>query len=49
MRGRELLVTVHPSYILRLPDTAAKERETRAFEADMALVLETVPELALAA
>ncbi|MCQ0988650.1 UdgX family uracil-DNA binding protein [Jiella marina] len=44
----KLLVTVHPSYILRLPDQAAKERETKAFEADMALALETVPELALA-
>ncbi|MCB8839629.1 UdgX family uracil-DNA binding protein [Aurantimonas sp. VKM B-3413] len=45
----KLLVTVHPSYILRLPDAVSKERETRAFEADMALVLETVPELAAAA
>ncbi|MEX6506021.1 UdgX family uracil-DNA binding protein [Jiella sp. M17.18] len=44
-----LLVTVHPSYILRLPDAAAKARETEAFEADMALVLKTVPELAVAA
>jgi len=44
----KLLVTVHPSYILRLPDQASKDRETEAFEADMALVLKTVPELALA-
>ncbi|MDY8111013.1 UdgX family uracil-DNA binding protein [Fulvimarina sp. 2208YS6-2-32] len=43
-----LLVTVHPSYILRLPDKAAQERERGAFQADMALVLRTVPELALA-
>ncbi len=43
----QLLVTVHPSYILRLPDQAAKDRETKAFQADMALVLETVPELAV--
>ncbi|MBP0617618.1 UdgX family uracil-DNA binding protein [Jiella mangrovi] len=43
----QLLVTVHPSYILRLPDQAAKDRETQAFQADMALVLETVPELAV--
>ena len=43
----KLLVTVHPSYILRLPDEAAKVRETEAFRADMALVLETVPELAV--
>mgnify|MGYP003645607513 CR=1 FL=1 len=45
--GTKLLVTVHPSYILRLPDEAAKARETEAFQADMALVLETVPELAV--
>ncbi|HEX2019032.1 MAG TPA: UdgX family uracil-DNA binding protein, partial [Aurantimonas sp.] len=44
-----LLVTVHPSYILRLPDAAAKARESEAFNADMALVRRTVPELALAA
>lgn len=43
----KLLVTVHPSYLLRLPDEAAKARETEAFQADMALVLETVPELAV--
>ncbi|WAP71139.1 UdgX family uracil-DNA binding protein [Jiella pelagia] len=43
----QLLVTVHPSCILRLPDQAAKDRETKAFQADMALVLETVPELAV--
>ena len=41
------LVTVHPSYILRLPDKATQEREREAFHADMALVRETVPELAL--
>ncbi|MEN3792740.1 UdgX family uracil-DNA binding protein [Fulvimarina sp. MAC3] len=41
------LVTVHPSYILRLPDAAAQEREREAFQADMGLVLKTVPELAL--
>jgi probable DNA metabolism protein len=44
-----LLVTVHPSYILRLPDAEAKARESEAFNADMALVRRTVPELALAA
>ncbi|MER0239521.1 UdgX family uracil-DNA binding protein [Fulvimarina sp. MAC8] len=41
------LVTVHPSYILRLPDATAQEREREAFHADMELVLKTVPELAL--
>jgi DNA polymerase len=45
----KLLVTVHPSYILRLPDAAAQARESAAFNADMALVRATVPELALAA
>ncbi|NDV86047.1 UdgX family uracil-DNA binding protein [Aurantimonas aggregata] len=45
----KLLVTVHPSYILRLPDAAAQARESAAFNADMALVRRTVPELALAA
>ncbi|MEH6719756.1 MAG: UdgX family uracil-DNA binding protein [Aurantimonas endophytica] len=45
----KLLVTVHPSYILRLPDAAAQARESAAFTADMALVRATVPELALAA
>ncbi|RFC63582.1 DUF4130 domain-containing protein [Fulvimarina endophytica] len=43
------LVTVHPSYILRLPDRDAQERERAAFKADMALILKTVPELALPA
>ncbi|MBO0904386.1 UdgX family uracil-DNA binding protein [Jiella sonneratiae] len=43
----KLIVTVHPSYLLRLPDEAAKARETKAFRADMALVLQTVPELAV--
>ena len=45
--GTRALVTVHPSYILRLPDKATQEREREAFHADMALVRETVPELAL--
>ncbi|MBB4002899.1 UdgX family uracil-DNA binding protein [Aurantimonas endophytica] len=45
----KLLVTVHPSYILRLPDAAAQAQESAAFTADMALVRATVPELALAA
>ena len=41
-----LLVTVHPAYILRLPDRAAQEAEQRAFHADMALVRDTVPSIA---
>ncbi|GAB0120189.1 UdgX family uracil-DNA binding protein [Acidisoma sp. 7E03] len=35
--GRHLLVTVHPSYLLRLPDAAAREAETARFQADLAL------------
>ncbi|MFO1056723.1 MAG: UdgX family uracil-DNA binding protein [Dongiaceae bacterium] len=34
---RQALVTVHPSYLLRLPDAAAREREYRAFVADLRL------------
>ncbi|WP_185984912.1 UdgX family uracil-DNA binding protein [Aureimonas mangrovi] len=45
--GTKLLVTVHPSYILRLPDAAAKAREQAAFEEDMALAKDFVPEIAL--
>jgi DNA polymerase len=37
LRGRKALVTVHPSYLLRLPDAAAKQREYAAFVADLAL------------
>jgi DNA polymerase len=33
--GRELLVTVHPSYLLRLPDPLRREEETRRFRADL--------------
>ena len=39
--GRPLLVTVHPSYLLRLPDPETRERETAAFRQD----LERIPEL----
>jgi len=33
--ARTLLPTVHPAYLLRLPDAAAKEAETRAFANDL--------------
>ncbi len=33
----QALVTVHPSYLLRLPDAAAKQREYAAFVADLRL------------
>jgi len=31
----QALVTVHPSYLLRLPDEASKQREYAAFVADL--------------
>ena len=36
--GRRGFVTVHPSYLLRLPDDEAKAREYRAFVEDLRLV-----------
>jgi uracil-DNA glycosylase len=30
-----LLPTIHPAYLLRLPDPIAKEAETRAFANDL--------------
>ncbi len=36
--GRPLLITVHPSYLLRLPDADAKSRETAAFREDLSQV-----------
>ena len=33
--GSRLVVTVHPSYLLRLPDAESKEREFAAFVADL--------------
>ena len=33
--GSTALVTVHPSYLLRLPDEASKQREYAAFVADL--------------
>jgi uracil-DNA glycosylase family protein len=35
--GRKVLITVHPSYLLRLPDEEAKQREYAAFVADLKL------------
>ena len=43
--GTPLLVTVHPSYLLRLPDEAVRARETARFVADLASILESVPAL----
>jgi uracil-DNA glycosylase len=33
--GRQLLITVHPSYLLRLPDAEARARERARFVADL--------------
>jgi uracil-DNA glycosylase len=33
--GRKALVTVHPSYLLRVPDAASKAREYERFVADL--------------
>ena len=38
--GRPVLVTVHPSYLLRLPDPELKAAETAKFRADLARVTE---------
>ena len=35
--GLMAIVTVHPSYLLRLPDAAAKKREYRRFVGDLAI------------
>ena len=42
-----LLVTVHPSYLLRLQEEDAKRREWRAFLADLALAQRSLVETAL--
>jgi DNA polymerase len=36
VEGRTVLATIHPAYLLRLPDAGRKEAETRAFAADLA-------------
>ncbi len=43
--GTALIATVHPSYLLRLPDEAARERETARFRADLERVGLLVPEM----
>jgi DNA polymerase len=45
--GVPLLATVHPSFLLRLPDEEAKEREIARFIGDLKHVGELVPELLL--
>jgi DNA polymerase len=56
-RGRPLrlrdgmagLITVHPSYLLRLPDPAERAREYRRFVADLRRVASLVPSVVAAA
>jgi len=40
--GQSAFVTVHPSFLLRLPDEEAKAREYRAFVADLRKIMELV-------
>ena len=47
--GVEGFITVHPSFLLRLPDDAAKEREYARFVADLRLVAQHLPEICKAA
>jgi DNA polymerase len=56
LRGRDLelrglpgLVTVHPSFLLRLPDPEAKRAEYARFVADLQRVAERIPEVRRAA
>jgi uracil-DNA glycosylase len=40
--GKTAFITVHPSFLLRVPDEDAKAREYRAFVADLRKVVELV-------
>lgn len=43
--GTELLATVHPSFLLRVPDEDTREREMARFIADLKRIGERVPEM----
>jgi DNA polymerase len=47
--GRPLLITVHPSFLLRLPDAAVRAQEQARFVADLRKVAQLVPTIRLAA
>jgi DNA polymerase len=47
--GSQMTVTVHPSYLLRIPDEAGKCAETGRFLADLRVVAEEFPEIRMAA
>jgi DNA polymerase len=43
------LITVHPSFLLRLPDEAARVREYAAFVADLSRIAGEIPQIRKAA
>ena len=47
--GVEGFITVHPSFLLRLPDETAKAREYARFVADLRKVAQHLPEIGKAA
>jgi len=47
--GVEGFITVHPSFLLRLPDEAAKAAEYKKFVADLKLIAQHLPEIKKAA
>src|SRR5829696_5329105 len=47
--GLRGLITVHPSFLLRLPDAAAQQREYARFVEDLRIVLQNVPHIRAAA
>jgi DNA polymerase len=49
LNGSPGLITVHPSFLLRLPDAAAQQREYGRFVQDLRLVRQNVPTIAAAA
>lgn len=49
LMGHHGLVTVHPSYLLRMPDAAARKQEYRKFVADLRLAARHAGEASIAA
>ena len=49
VEGAKALVTVHPSYLLRLPDAEAKAREYQRFVDDLKIAARLLRKLAKAA
>jgi len=47
--GSDGLITVHPSFLLRLPDPEAQRNEYAAFVRDLSLVAEHIPAIRKAA